>query len=149
MPRENTIEIHFRTTVNSVCIILNQKEREKLRDSIQLFLSQYESKTLPRHKTNAKTSYYKSKCGYYYGVLEATVGTDNNDYWTNCAIIEKRAYFLLHMVPTRSTGKNNKSFTPKLNLYFSPSQLKDFLEILDQEYLNYEVEELRKKAYTY
>ena len=39
--------------------------------------------------------------------------------------------------------------TPKFDLYFSPTQLRDFMELLDQEYLNSQVQELRDKAYTY
>ena len=58
-----------------------------------------------------------------------------------------KKYFLLHF--SRTETRNGQEYTPQVNLYLSPSQIRDFLEILDQEYLNSQVQELREKAYNY
>lgn len=147
IPTNNNVEIHFRDLTNQVCIILNKAERDKLIAAANTFLNEYETKTISRAKINKKTAYYTSKVPVYFGLTGYSNGTDKCDFYANSEIFNKHAYFLLKYTPTRAT--KGEGFTPAISLYFSPTQLKDFLEILDQEYLNSEVEVLRKKAYTY
>lgn len=147
VPRTNALEIHFRTTVDNICIILNKAEREKFKEAANLFLEKYENKTLEHRKPTKKNAIYYSRLSLWYGVLGLTSGTEKNDYWTNYNIIDKHAYFMIHFVP--SHNDNGEDMTPKFDLYFSPTQLRDFMELLDQDYLNSQVQELRDKAYTY
>ena len=147
VPRNNNVEFHYRDLVNEVCIILNKAERDKLLSAANQFLEEYESKTISRGKVNRKSAYYVSKTPVYFGITGYSNGTDTCDYYTNSEIFNKHAYFLINFTPTRaSTGSG---FTPKERLYFSPTQLRDFIEILQQDYLNEQVSGLRKKAYTY
>ena len=146
-PRNNTIELTFRYGVNITTIILDKKERTKIKEAAELFLSQYEAKELKRQKPKKNNAYFNSKCPFYWGVLSDSNTAPANDYFANYEIINKRAYFLLHFVPSRT--KKADVFTPKTVLYFSPSQLKDFLDLVDQDYLNAQVQNLRDKAYTY
>lgn len=147
VPRTNNLEIHYRAMVNKICIILNKEERAKLKEAAERFLNEYETKTIERHKVNAKTAYYKSRCSLWYGLSGLATGSSKCDYWTNAEIIDKHAYFMIHFTPSRTD--DGKDITPKENLYFSPTQLRDFIELLDQEYLNSQVKELREKAYKY
>lgn len=147
IPRKNTVEIHFRDLANQLCIILDKAEREKLISAANQFLEEYETKTIRRDKVNRKTAYYVSKTPLYFGVTGYNNGTDTCEYYTNSEIFNKHAYFLINFVPSRST--EGSGFTPKEKIYFSPTQLRDFIETLDQNYLNEQVSELRRKAYTY
>lgn len=147
IPARNNIEIHFRDLTNQICIVLNKSERDKLITAANTFLQEYETKTISRAKVSKKTAYYTSKVPVYFGLTGYSNGTEKCDFYANAEIFNKHAYFLLKYTPTRS--EKGSGFTPAISLYFSPTQLKDFLEILDQEYLNSEVEVLRKKAYTY
>ena len=148
IPRTNKIEIHFRDAANQVCIILDKAERDRITEAANQFLNEYESKTLHRDKVNRKSAYYVSKtAGVYFGISGYSNGTDHCEYYTNSEIFDKHAYFLLNFIASRT--EQGSGFTPKIKLYFSPTQLKDFLEILDQNYLNSQVEDLRKRAYTY
>ena len=147
VPRSNNLEIHFHQGPNKICVIFNKAERDKFKEAAELFLEQYDTKTIERHKPNKKNAYYRSRCSLWYGLTALTYGTGKNDYWTNCNIIDKHAYFMIHFIP--SHNDNGKDVTPKFDLYFSPTQLRDFLELMDQEYLNSQVQELREKAYTY
>lgn len=147
VPRTNNLEVHFRTTVNKVCFIMNKDERALLKEAAEKFLNEYETKTIERHKPNKKNSYYTSRCSFWFGLSGLTNGSSICDYWTNAEIIDKHAYFLIHFTPSRT--EDGKELTPKVNMYFSPTQLRDFMELLDQEYLNSAVKELRAKAYTY
>ena len=147
-PKKNTIEITFRYGVNVTTIILNKAERDKIKEAAEQFLADYESKTLKRQKPNSKTAYFKSKCTLYWGVLSDSNVSYKNAYFANHEFINKRAYFLLHFIPSE-TKKGGDTYTPKTVLYFSPTQLRDFIELLDQDYLNAQVKSLRDKAYTY
>ncbi len=147
IPTNNNLEIHFRDIANQICIMLPQAEREKLVAAANQFLQEYETKTLSRGKVNRKTAYYVSKTPVYFGISGYSNGTDTCEYYANSEIFNKHAYFLLNFVPSRCTS--GSGFTPSEKLYFSPTQLKDFIEILDQEYLNSQVKELRQKAYSY
>lgn len=147
VPRTNNLEIHYRAAVNKICIILNYEERQKLKETAEQFLNEYETKTIDRHKVNKKTAYYSSQCSLWYGLSGLGSGSSKCDYWTNAEIINKHAYFLIHFTPSRTD--DGKDLTPKENLYFSPTQLRDFIEILDQDYLIDQVKDLRSKAYTY
>lgn len=158
IPRKNTVEITFRYGANSTVIILNQKERTAIKEAAEKFLEEYEAKELHKHKVSRKTAYYRSYCPLYYGLLSTNNGTKKNEYYANYDIIDKRAYFLLHFVPSRNETNNTpkgsengsvSSFTPKTVLYMSPTQVREFLELMDQEYLLSRVQNLNDKAYTY
>ncbi len=149
VPRRNTLELTFHYGVNNTVLILNSRERAKIKEAAELFLTQYENKEIPRHKINAKTAYFNSKCTLYWGVMSTEKGTKNNDYYANVEIFQKHAYFILHFVPTRGESNSDDAFTPKTVLYFSPSQTRELIELMDQDYLNAQVNYLEKKAYTY
>lgn len=148
IPRTNTVELTFRDSVNTITVILNKIEREKIISACNTFLQQYDEKTLPHHKINSKTAYITSQCSLWFGVLSRSTGTSKNDYYINCEFIDKRPYLLLHFIPSRCENKTDV-FTPKASLYLSPTQVKDFIEQISQENLNILINELENKAYTY
>ena len=154
-PRKNTIEMKFHYGVNMVAIILNQKERTKIIENAERFFAEYEAKELHKHKVKAKTAYCNSTMPFYWGVTSTNNGTVKNKYYLNYEIIDKRAYFVIHFTPTRcdqgyGNGESDVDvYTPKMTLYLSPSQLHDFVDLLDQENLLSVVKGLKKKAYTY
>ncbi len=149
VPRKNTIEMTFRYGPNVTTLILNQAERNKITEAAKLFLSQYEEKTLPRHKVSKDTAYFTSKCTLYWGVAGTNNGSRNNAYYANVEIFQKHAYFILHFMPSRNEEGQEDSFTPKTRLYLSPSQVRELIARFDQEYLNAQVKYLEKKAYVY
>lgn len=150
VPRTNSIELHFRDSINSICIILDKTERDKILKVCELFLQQYDEKTLPHQKINSKTAYMNSKCSVWFGLLSASSGSEKNDYYLNCEFIEKRPYLLFHFMPTSCEATNEyNTFTPKISLYLSPTQIREFMAQMDQNHLNSLVKDLQNKAYTY
>lgn len=147
VPRTNTIELCFRDTVNEITICWNKTEREKIIEACNTFLKQYEERTVPHHKINDKTAYVKSKAPLWFGVLGSNITCQNTDYYVNCEFIDKKPYLLIKYVPSRTD--DGKSFTPSLSLYMSPTQIREFLEIIKQENLEEMVKKLNDKAYTY
>jgi len=147
VPRTNCVELDFRHSADEIIISLNKAERDKLLGACNTFLEQYESKTVPHQKVTSKTAYYKSSCTLYYGVLSPEIQCSKNEYFVNCEFIKKRPYLLIKFIPSRCDEKDQ--FTPKVSLYMSPSQVRDFIEAMDQEYLNSYLDDLIEKAYTY
>lgn len=155
VPRKNTVEINFHYGANMVGIVMNQKEREAFIDCAERFFAEYEAKELHKHKVNKKTAYYNSTMPLYWGVASRNLGSQKTKYFLNYEIIDKRAYFLIHFIPTNNDyGKGNgkdsvSSATPKITLYLSPTQLHEFVDLLDQENLLSAIKNLKQKAYTY
>jgi len=147
VPRNNCVEFYFRDIANEICFSFNKNERSKITSACETFLKQYEEKTVPHNKVNAKTAYIKSTCALWFGVLSPEIECSNTDYYINVEFINKRPYLLLKFVPSRCDKTD--AFTPAISLYLSPSQTRDFIEILDQEYLLDLLTELEEKAYTY
>ena len=147
VPRTNCIELTYRDNVNEISIIWSKAERDKIIEACKTFLTQYEEKTVPHHKVNPRTAYFNSKCGLWYGVLNADNACSANDYYLNCEFIDKRPYLLFKFSPSKCDKLDQ--YTPKVVFYMSPSQIRDFLEIIDQDNLESQLTAKREKAYTY
>ena len=148
VPRTNAVELHFHNGANRRGIVLRKAERDKILETCRLFLQQYEEKTLPHTKINKKNAYFSSTCSLWYGVLTPSNGCERNIYYMITEFINKKPYLLIRFAPTQTTTGQNQS-TPKISLYMSPSQIRDFIEVMDQESLERTIEETKKKAYTY
>ena len=148
VPRTNAVELHFRDGTNEIAIILRKAERDKILNACQKFLYQYEDKTIPHTKTNRKNAYFNSTCSVWYGLISTSNGCEKNNYYVIPEFIDKRPYLLIRFAPTKNTSGED-SFTPKISLYMSPSQIRDFMEQMDQTKLEEAIQENKKKAYTY
>lgn len=148
VPRTNGVEFYYRDLANEICFILNYKERQKLIDAGKQFLEAHEAHSFKKHKVNKKTAYYNSRCSLWFGVLEVSTGCTKNDYYVNYDIINKHAYMVITFVASR-VDDDNTTFTPTTKLYFSPSQVQELIEVLDQDHLQAELAALIKRAYTY
>ena len=149
VPRTNAVEFHFRETANDIAVIWRKAERDKILEACQNFLDKYESRTLEHFKVSSKTAYFKSKCSLWYGLMSPSIGCEAAEYFVSHEFIDKRPYLLIRFLPTRTTSDNGKNFTPKVSLYMSPSQIRDFMEIMNQDNLEQTIELNKKKAYTY
>ncbi len=149
VPRTNAVEFHFRTGPNEVAIIWRKAERDKILDACQTFLQQYEEKTVPHVKVKIKNAYFDSRCSLWYGVIGPANGCEKNKYYVIPEFIDKRPYLLIRFVPTQITSSSTYQFTPKVSLYLSPSQVRDFMEVMNQDNLEAVIKTHKEKAYTY
>ena len=148
VPRTNVVEIHLHDGVNNLIIIWRKAERDKIIEACKTFLQQYEEKTIPHKKVNRKNAYFNSRCSVWYGVLTASNGCEKNKYFMIPEFINKKPYLLFRFSPTQTTTGENQ-YSPKVSLYMSPSQIRDFLEIMDQANLEALIKVNKQKAYTY
>ena len=149
IPRTNAVEFHFRDGSNDIAVIWRKAERDKILEACNTFLQQYEGKTVPHVKINKKNAYFVSKCSLWFGLLSPVMGCEKNVYYVIPEFIDKKPYLLIRFVPTETTSENSNTYTPKVSLYMSPSQIRDFVEVMNQEKLEASIQEKKKKAYTY
>ena len=148
IPRTNAVEFHFRDGTNEVAVIWRKAERDKILNACMKFLQQYEDKTLPHSKVNKKNAYFASTCSLWFGLISTSNGCVRNNYYVIPEFIDKKPYLLIRFAPTQTTSGQD-TYTPKISLYMSPQQIRDFLEQMDQTKLEEAIKENKKKAYTY
>ena len=149
VPRTNAVEWHFRDGGNEIAIILRKAERDKIFDACNQFLEKYESKTLEHTKVSRKNAYFVSKCSVWFGLISPATGCEANTYYVAHEFVNKRPYLLIRFLPTHNTDEEHDAYTPKISLYMSPSQIRDFLEQMSQEELEAAIQANKQKAYTY
>lgn len=148
IPRTNAVEFHFRDGTNEIAIIWRKGERDMLLNACKKFLQQYDDKTIPHTKINKKNAYYSSICSLWFGLISTSNGCEKNTYYVIPEFIDKKPYLLIRFAPTRTTSGED-TYTPKISLYMSPQQVRDFIEQMDQEKLEEAIQVNKKKAYTY
>ncbi len=149
IPRTNAVEFHFRDGSNDIAVIWRKAERDKILDACNTFLQQYEEKSVPHVKVSRKNAYFTSTCSLWFGLLSPAIGCEKNTYYVIPEFIDKKPYLLIRFVPTETTSADSNAYTPKVSLYMSPSQIRDFVEAMNQEKLEASIQDKKKKAYTY
>ena len=150
IPRTNKVEIHFRDNINSLCIILPEPSRRAIISAADQFEKDVEAGTIRDEKATDKNAYATMKCDFWWGVASPSTGAENTRMLANTKIVDGKAYFVLRIPSAEGRTESKKSaFSPYTELYFSPAQLRELCEILDQEYLEEVVQALQQKADAY
>lgn len=148
VPRNNNVELYFRLGINKIALVLNQKTRESLLSSIYAYLEDYQEDRLRSTYTPTKENAYAvSEISLSWGLLGPSYTATKAEYRTNYKNLNKKPYFYIYIKPSPDTEKEH--YSPKLEFYFSPSQLEAVVEALDQENLEVYIEELNKKAFEF
>ena len=151
IPRTNKVEIYFRDTVNSICVILPEASRHAIIDAANQFLDELEAETIKDEKPTAKNAYASMKCDFWWGVLNySSNGAEGAVLYANSKVIEDKPYFVLRFPSSKGLSETKKvEYSPYTEIYFSPSQLRDLCDILDQSFLEGVIQEKIDKAFTY
>ncbi len=148
VPRRNTVEMYFRDSVNKAALVLSYENRRAILDSAVLYFSAYESGTFEDRKPSAKNAFMTDKTSVSWGVA----GLARNgiaDIYTNWEFLEtSKPYFLLSVGSASDTG-DPSVYSPALKFYFSPSQLREFTQYLDQQNLLDIVSGLEDRAFSF
>ena len=150
VPRTNKVEIYFRDAVNSICIILPEASRHEIIDAANQFTDEYEEKTVKDEKPTAKNAYAEMKCDFWWGVINPSNGAEGTKFYANSKFIDGKPYFVLRFPSAEGYSETKKTeYSPYTELYFSPSQLRELCDVLDQSFLEGVIQEKIEKAYTY
>ncbi|AEE17494.1 hypothetical protein [Treponema brennaborense] len=148
IPRTNIVEIYFRDMANKVCLILEQKQRDMIQQSALQFLEGAENGTLADYKPSAKNAYAETTCSLGWGVTGVARVTEKAVAQFNHEYLDGKPYYLVRLLPGPDTA-DSEVYSPKVELYFSPAQLRDFCAAIDQSALQALVDEREAKAYAY
>ncbi len=133
-PRTNYLFLTGRIGIDNIEAGFSYKERQDLLKAVQLYLDDYEAKTLPKDKPSKKNAYSTGQVGFRWGVTNLGYETDTT-YMTNVEyILEGKPYFRILFEQSKdSKGSNNSS--PRVNIYISPAQWEKILEACNQDHL--------------
>ena len=149
VPRNNNIELYFRSSINEIALVLSLENRDLIRLGAETYLTSCSEESSPLNNPNQKNAIASGKTSMGWGVLGLANTAENVPFWINYKYLEEgRPYFMMSFSP--SSSKDDASiYSPSVQVYFSPSQLNSFLEIIDQIYLESLVDELNVKAFTF
>lgn len=148
VPRNNNVELYFRLGINKIVLVLNQEMRESLLSTIYAYLEDYQAdRFLSNYTPSKENAYVESEMSLSWGLLGPSYTASKAKYRTNYKNVDKKPYFYIYMQP--SPDEKKEHYSPKLEFYFSPSQLEAVVESLDQESLQEYIEELDKKAFEF
>ncbi|NLD48040.1 MAG: hypothetical protein GX660_12745 [Clostridiaceae bacterium] len=147
VPRTNTVELYFRIFANEIALVLDKKTRDLIRASAEEYLSLYEKNSLTDQKPSKKNAFDKGLMSIGWGVLNPVRYT-TAPFWTNYEFLEERPYFLLHVNPTPDSD-DASAYSPVVDLYLSPAQVREFLDLTDQARLESIVADYNLRAYTF
>jgi hypothetical protein len=148
VPRKNTVELRWRSGINTVCLILTKQHRDAIFAAAERFEKEAESGMLKNETPSSKNAYWTGKCSFWCGAVNETIGCENCDITLNPVIENRKAYLLLRIPSTRATSDPSE-FSPKTYVYFSPAQLEHLQRILSQSALESVVAERLENLYVY
>ncbi len=147
VPRTNTIECYFNTTMSRNCLMLSYSQRKTLREGFEAYLAAYEAKQLPKESPSKKNAFINGECSFAWGLLGPTSTTDTK-FRVNYEYVNDLPYCLLYI--DSSTAENDSSnWSPVTKMYFSPSQLELLFDATDDEAISEYINQLVSQAYTF
>lgn len=149
VPRSNNVEMYFRSSINEIAWVLSPENRDTIRTGAEAYVTAYREENLSEIKPNEKNAFISGTTSLAWGVLAPVHTAEEVPFWINYSYLEAgKPYFMLHFTPARAKD-DDSIFSPSVQVYFSPSQLSSFLDLLDQVYLESLVNELNTKAFTF
>ncbi len=147
VPRTNTIECYFSTTMSRNCLILNHSQRQTLKQGFEAYLAAYEAKQLPKESPSKKNAFITGECGFAWGLLSPSSSTDTK-FRVNYEYVNDLPYCLLYI--DSSTASNDSSnWSPVTKMYFSPSQIEILFDATGEEAIQEYIDQLVSQAYTF
>lgn len=149
IPRNNNVELYFRSSANKIALVLSLENRDIIRSGAEYYLSAYSEENLPQRIPDKKNAVITGKTSLSWGLLGPGYTAEDVPFWINYNYLEEgRPYFMINFSPSKAQG-DDSNFSPSVQVYFSPSQLNNFLEIIEQKHLESYVDELKVKAFTF
>ena len=144
-PRSNYIYIKGRIGADIVDIGFSYNERKSLEQAKDAYLAAYEQGTLKKEKPTKKNAFSKGTARFFWG----TFGANNETvapYYTNVQyILDNKPYFRILFEQTKELEDPEKS-SPRINLYISPAQWEQIMEMCNQETLEAQTDEIVLQA---
>ena len=148
VPRTNKIEIYFSKLINRVCLMMDAEDCAEFEKNVEKYMADYNAGNFDKnHKPTKDNSYGMMKPCIAWGVFGYSYNADIKARF-NYEIIGGKPYFSMSMEQGLANGEKDV-YSPKMTMYFSPSQLETILELTDPEIIAAHIKELETEAYSF
>ena len=153
LPRNSNIRLSLKDGMNKVVLVFTNEEFRNFAESVGTYTEMYENNQLDRknYKPNRKNNFNKGKVDIYWGA----VGLGRNvtaPYDTNYQLVEVEGetnpYFRLEVHPTDYPEEENVA-SPNVTLYFTPSQLKQLILLINMDTIMQDINDFNNAAYSF
>ena len=143
-PRSNAISFKMKIGLDVIRIVFSYSERQKLFNSAEQYIDDYNNDLLEDVKPTKKNALIKSELPVSWGVFGMTHDVKVK-YITNVEFLEaKKPYYRIKFDAT--TDPEDGSTTPAFCIYISPSQWQTIFEMCDQATLEARCDEIVEQA---
>ena len=148
IPRTNKIEIHFSRNINKIALMMDAEDCAEFERCVGLYMEDYNSSHFDKnHEPTKDNSYGMMKPGIAWGVFGYSYNADIKARF-NYEIIGGKPYFSMSLESGLASGQTDV-YSPKMTMYFSPSQLETIMELTDSERIAAYIKSLEEEAYSF
>ena len=148
VPRTNKIEIHFSRHINKVALMMNAENCAEFERCVGLYMEDYNSGNFDKnHEPTKDNSYGMMKTGIAWGLFGYSYNADIKARF-KYEIIGGKPYFSMSLESGLASGQTDV-YSPKMTMYFSPSQLETIMELTDSERIAAYIKSLEEEAYSF
>lgn len=144
-PRQNTVEAYFSYGMDKIAVVFTLEERVAFKEGIMAYMEAYNAGNLPERAPDRKNYFTRTPVTVAWGVMGLSYSADTY-VRINYEYLERgKPYFVATF--ESANAKKDDTASPKMDIYFTPSQLEALLETIDQDEFQARVDELNRQAY--
>jgi hypothetical protein len=148
VPRTNKIEIHFSRHINKIALMMNAENCAEFERCVGLYMDDYNSGHFDKnHEPTKDNAYGMTKTGIAWGVFGYSYNADVKTRF-NYEIIGGKPYFSMFLDSGLANDQSDV-YSPKMTMYFSPSQLETIMELTDSNSIAAHIKALEEEAYSF
>ena len=142
-PRTNSIFINTKLSIDVIQIDFSYAERKALYETAQKYLNDYENGLIIDEKPTSKNTLYKGNIPISWGVFGYTHSAITKYQINTEYLWIDKPYYRIRF---ETTEDEDDASSPAFNLYISPSQWNNILEMCDQAALEARCEQVVNEA---
>ena len=148
IPRTNNVECYFRDGVNKICLILSPENRFQVEEAVIEYMNNYQNMSLSTDKPTRKNAYTTGETNISWGVMGLARNADTNLRTNHEFLEENKPYFKI-TIESAPDNEDDSTYSPTVELYFSPAHLEELFRILNQDTLVEMVREKEAEAFKF
>lgn len=144
-PRTNTVQSRFTYGMDKVSLSFNYAQRQAFYEGIVAYMEAYNAGNMPVRDPDKKNFLTRTPVTVSWGVFGLAYTTETF-VRINYEYLEPGKPYMVATFENEK-AKDDEAYSPVMNLYFTPSQLENLVEIIDQDAFQARVDELNRQAF--
>lgn len=151
-PRTSSVAYSFRDGANKVYLIFSPEEFKNLSDSVNKYTELKEAEAFDKsYKPTRKNHFHRGKISILWGTIgygrEVTAPFDTNYEWVTVNN-ETNPFFRIEVKATSVPDEEHVN-SPTVTVYFTPSQAKALISVVNMDEIMEEVNKFNSAAYDF